>query len=356
MNDQPLLDGKIVRSADPLNLEMPFEKLESFLTPVELFYVRMHYAIPQVDRNKWRLRVEGEVEKPFELNYDEFTRLASKQVLATLECAGNSRSSLEPKVPGVQWGLGAVGNASWTGVPLSTLLDRAGVKPAAREVILEGADEDKVTEPLGPHGKVRFARSVPLAKAREDVLLACKINDVDLPAEHGFPVRAIVPGWYAVASVKWLERILVTGEPFTGFYQTLDYSYWRRVGDEYELEALREMPVKSEIARPVDGQTVPADSDVRVHGAAWTGGGEVVARVELSVDGGATWNETRLGEARPNAWRLWEYDWRTPATPGKRTLVARATDSKGRTQPARHDPDRLTYMINQLLPINVEVR
>ncbi|MDB6016637.1 MAG: yedY [Pedosphaera sp.] len=355
MNDQQLRDGKILRSADPLNLEMPFEKLEGFITPTELFYVRMHYAIPKIDRAKWRLRVEGEVEKAFELNYDEFTKLASKKVLALLECAGNTRNVLKPKVAGVQWGLGAVGNANWTGIPLSILLDRAGVKQTAREVILEGADEGPAELAGGPHGNVRFARSIPLAKAREDVLLAYKINDVDLPAEHGFPVRAIVPGWYAVASVKWLQRVIVIDRPFNGYYQTLDYGFWQRVNGNPELEALRKMPIKSEIARPMEGETVPVNSKVRVHGAAWTGEGEV-AKVELSVDGGATWNETKLGEAKPNAWRLWEFDWRTPAAAGKRTLIARATDSNGRTQPVEHDPDRGTYMINHLLPIHVEVR
>jgi DMSO/TMAO reductase YedYZ molybdopterin-dependent catalytic subunit len=355
MNDQQTRDERIVRSADPLNLEMPFEKLEGFITPTELFYVRMHYAIPKIDRTKWRLRIEGEVERGFELNYDELTKFASKKVVAMLECAGNSRIFLEPKVPGVQWGLGAVGNANWTGVPLSILLDRAGVKPTAREVILEGADEGPAELAGGPHGKVRFARSIPLAKAREDVLLAYKMNDVDLPAEHGFPARAIVPGWYAVASVKWLQRVIVIDRPFEGYYQTMDYASWKRDDGNPELEALRKMPIKSEIAQPVEGQTVPKNSKVRVHGAAWTGEGEV-AKVELTVDGGATWNETKLGEAKPNAWRLWELDWQTPVTAGKRTLIARATDSKGRTQPVEHDPDRGTYVINHILPIHVEVR
>ncbi|MDB6022372.1 MAG: yedY [Pedosphaera sp.] len=354
-NNQPLRDGKILRSAEPLNLEMPFEKLADFITPTDLFFVRMHYAIPKIDRAKWRLRVEGEVERAFEINYDELTRLASKKVLAMLECAGNTRCFLEPKAPGVQWGLGAVGNVNWTGVPLSILLDRAGVKPAAREVILEGADEGPAEDVKGPRGKVRFARSVPLAKARKDVLLAYKINDDDLPAEHGFPARAIVPGWYGVASVKWLRRVVVIDRPFNGYYQTLDYAYWKQVNGNAELEALREMPVKAEIARPTEGETVPVNSNVRVHGAAWTGEGEV-AKVELSVNGGATWNETKLGEARPNAWRLWEFDWRTPATAGKRALIARATDSHGRTQPVERDPDRGAYMVNHLVPINVEVR
>ena len=149
---------------------------------------------------------------------------------------------------GVQWGLGAVGNAEWTGVPLSILLDRAGVKANAREVILEGADDGPLEDPKAPRGNVRFARSIPLAKAREDVLLAYKMNDVDLPPEHGFPVRAIVPGWYAVASIKWFQRIIVTDKPFNGYYQTLDYAFWKR--RLAELVPLSEMQIKAEIARP----------------------------------------------------------------------------------------------------------
>jgi len=344
--------GKIVRSEEPLNLEMPFENLDGFITPTKLFYVRTHFPIPKIDKNEWRLRVEGEVEKPFEINYDELTKLESKKVPVTLECAGNNRNFLERKVKGVQWGLGAVGNAEWTGVPMAILLERAGVKSSAREIILEGADSGKLDDPKGPAGELKFARSIPLAKARDDVLLAYRINDVDLPAEHGFPVRAIVPGWYAVASIKWLTRIIITNKPFAGYYQTLDYAFW----EKNELVPLSEMPLKAEIARPFEGEVLPANSDVRVHGAAWTGNGEV-AKVELSADGGSTWNETKLlGESKPNAWRLWEFNWKTPARSGKATLIARATDSKGRTQPMKRDPNRGTYMINHLLPIAVEIR
>lgn len=349
-------DGKIVRSEAPLNLEMPFEKLDGFITPTKDFYVRCHFPVPKIDKKSWRLCVEGEIENPFELNYDELLKLEPRTIPATLECAGNSRNLLEPKVQGVQWGLGAVGNAEWTGVPLSTLLDRAGVKAGAVEVILEGADQGPLEEPKRPSGNVRFARSVPMAKAREDVLLAYKMNDVDLTAEHGFPVRAVVPGWYAVASIKWLQKIIVTDKPFTGYYQTLDYSYWERRGELAELVPISEMQIKAEIAQPKNCDVVAADSNVRVHGAAWTSEGEIT-KVELSLDGGASWTEAKLNEmpAR-NAWRLWEYDWRTPSMPGKQTLVARATDSRGQTQPAKRDPDRGTYMINHLLPIEVEVR
>lgn len=351
-----LRDGKIVRSEEPLNLEMPFEKLDGFITPTESFYVRTHFPIPKIDKKSWRLRVEGEVERPFELNYDELLKLEPRMIPATLECAGNSRNFLEPKVKGVPWGLGAVGNAEWTGVPLSILLDHAGVKAGACEVILEGADEGPLEESKRPAGSVQFARSVPIAKAREDVLLAYKINGADLPQQHGFPVRAIVPGWYAVASIKWLQKIIVTNKPFTGYYQTLDYSYWERRGKLAELVPISEMQTKAEIAQPAANEILPANSNVRVHGAAWTSEGEIT-KVEISVDGGATWKETKL-DARPtrNVWRLWEYEWRTPSKPGKQTLIARATDSRGRTQPAEHDPDRGTYMINHLLPVEVEIR
>src|SRR5205814_4461899 len=156
-----------------------FENLDGFITPTKSFYVRTHFPLPENDKNRWRLGVEGEVERPFEINYGELIKLESQKIPVTLECAGNNRNFLDPKVAGVQSGLGAVGNANWTGVPLSILLDRAGVKQTAREVILEGADEGPVELAGGPHGNVRFARSVPLTKARQDVLLAYKINDVD---------------------------------------------------------------------------------------------------------------------------------------------------------------------------------
>ena len=355
MQEETRRDGKIVRGEDPLNLEMPFENLDGVTTPTESFYVRTHFPIPKIDKNKWRLRIEGEVEKPLEIDYDELLKLELIKIPATLECAGNNRNFLEPKVKGVQWGLGAVGTAEWWGVPLSALLHRAGVKSSAREIVLEGADHGKLEDPKSPSGELNFARSIPLEKAR-DVLLAYKMNDVDLPPEHGFPVRAIVPGWYAVASIKWLQRIIVTNKPFNGYYQTLDYAFWKRRGDIAELVPLRELQIKAEIARPSEGETVAANSNVRVHGAAWTSDAEIT-KVELSTDGGSTWSEAKLiGESKPNAWRLWEFNWKTPAQPGKATLIARATDSKGRTQPTERDADRGTYMINHLLPVRVEVK
>ena len=349
-------DGRIIQSEQPLNLEMPFETLSEFITPTSGFYVRTHYPIPRIKKEEWRLRVEGEVEKPLELRYADLLNLEPHTVPVTLECAGNNRNLLTSKVKGVQWGLGAVGTAQWTGVPLGDVLDRANVKPNAREVILEGADEGQLEDPKAPPGKVRFARSIPLAKAKRDVLLVYRMNDAELAPEHGYPIRAIVPGWYAVASVKWLQRIVVTDRPFSGYYQTIDYAFWKRNGENAELEPLQELQVKAEIARPAEGEVVAASTSVRVHGAAWAGDGASIVKVEVSTDGGKTWKEATLEESAPNAWSLWEYNWQTPATAGQHTLIARATDSLGRTQPAERDLDRGTYMINHLLPITVEVK
>jgi DMSO/TMAO reductase YedYZ molybdopterin-dependent catalytic subunit len=357
-------DGRIVRSESPLNLETPFSTLDSFLTPTKSFYVRTHFPIPAIDRNAWWLQIEGEVEKPFAINYEQLKMLKSVTTPVTLECAGNNRNFLEPKVKGVQWHLGAVGTAEWTGVPLSTLLDRAIPKPNACEVILEGSDSGMLEDPKCPPGELKFARSIPLEKARRDVLLAYKMNGGELPPEHGFPVRAIVPGWYAMASVKWLQRLIVSDRPFTGYYQTIDYAYWRRSdyahwqrGEQLaELTPLTEIQIKAQIVRPAEREIVPASTSVSVHGAAWACDAEIT-KVELSTDGGATWNDAKLlGESTPNAWRFWQFDWRTPSQAGNHTLIARATDSLGRTQPAHRDPDRGTYMINHLLPIAIEVQ
>ena len=348
--------GLIVREDDPPNLEMPFATLDGFTTPNESFYVRCHSAIPEVAERDWSLSIEGAVENPLQLDYDELRKMESRAVPVTLECAGNNRIFLEPKVKGVQWALGAVGNAVWKGVPLAALLVRAKIRSSATEIILEGVDAGPVEKTPRPAGDVPFARSLPLGKAMDDVLLAYEMNGERLTAVHGFPLRAIVPGWYAMASVKWLRRIIVTDQPFAGYYQSIDYAYWERRGELATLVPITSMQVKAEIAWPVAGDVLPKDSDVRIRGAAWTSCAEIT-EVELSLDAGAKWeNAQLLGEHEENAWRLWQFAWRTPNKPGKQTLVARATDSFGRTQPLTHNPDRGSYMINHRLPIAVEVR
>lgn len=350
-----MLDGLIVREKEPLNLEMPFSTLNGFTTPNESFYVRCHFPIPEITASEWRLEVAGDVAAPFSLSYEELLALESRTIAATLECAGNNRIFLEPPVKGVQWELGAVGNAKWTGVPLSAVLTRAQLGPGAIEVILDGADEGEVDRTPRPSGKISYSRSLPLGKACDDVLLAYEMNGEKLTAAHGFPLRAIVPGWYAMASVKWLTRLIVTSKPFNGYYQSLDYSFWDRSGALPTLAPLTELQVKAEVARPVNGGTVPTNTTVKVRGAAWSCDADIT-KVEISVDSGTTWDGAQLVDSSvKNAWRLWEYNWRTPVHPGKQTLLARATDSRGRVQPFEHDANRGTYMINHVLPIEVEV-
>ena len=345
----------IIREKEPANLEMPFSALESFITPNHEFYVRSHFAMPKIDLARWRLRIEGAVARPLELSHADLggRRMITRPV--TMECAGNSRIFLQPKAKGVQWEMGAVGNAEWTGVSLGELLAEAGCAENACEVILEGADSGTIAEPPRPAGQVHYSRSLSLGKAGRDVLLALQMNGEPLTPAHGFPLRAIVPGWYAVASVKWLKRIIITDKPFNGYYQTLDYAVWKREGNQARLTSLSSIQTKAVIISPAKGETVPANSSVRLRGGAWTGNGEI-RKVDVSADNGKTWHEAKLlGDSKLNAWRLWEFNWKTPAQSGKATLIARATDSKGGTQPLERDPDRGSYMINHLLPVEVNV-
>jgi DMSO/TMAO reductase YedYZ molybdopterin-dependent catalytic subunit len=350
---QPAL---IVRSQDPVNLEFPFSAHESFITPNELFYVRSHFAVPQINGNEWRLRVAGAVNQELTLSLADLRALPSRTVTATLECAGNSRGLVRPELRGVGWELGAVSNAEWTGVPLAALLDRAGVRDAAVDVILEGTDRGNIAAEPGL-GEIHFSRSIPVAKARQqDVLLAYRMNGADLPANHGFPLRAVVADWYGVASIKWLQRISVSDRPFTGYFQTIDYTIFERRNGQPQMTPITEMQVKALISQPTASQTVGTNAEVRVHGAAWTGDA-AIARVEVSTNGGRTWQEARLlGQPAPHAWRLWEFSWRTPAQAGAVTLMARATDSRNRQQPMERDRDRRNYMVNHVLPVQVEVR
>ncbi len=345
----------ISRSMDPLNLEFPFATLDGFLTPNKLFYVRNHFAVPKVDVKSWRLRVEGAVAKPLELTYQDLLAMPTVTKPMTLECAGNGRMLLDVKVPGVQWGLGAVSTAEWTGVPLATLLERAGAVKNGIDVILEGSDGGVLKNEPKPQGALHFARALPMAKAMSDsVLLALKMGGADLSAEHGFPLRAVVGGWYGMASIKWLSRIVVTERPFLGYEQTINYGIWERRDGVPQLVPITTAQVKASIARPTRDEKIAAGKNYRIHGAAWAGEADV-AKVEISTDSGKTWQPARLlGRSVPLAWRLWEFTWTAPAA-GRHTLLARATDSRGNVQPLGRDANRRSYMINHVLPTPVEV-
>jgi DMSO/TMAO reductase YedYZ molybdopterin-dependent catalytic subunit len=349
--------GLTIRQKEPINLETVQDQLNTFLTPAELFYIRNHFPAPDLKIEQYALRVGGAVRQPLALSYRDLREMPSKTVVAALECAGNSRVFLVPSVPGAQWELGAVGNAEWTGVPLAALLERAGIATDVCEIVLEGADRGSPPEPPVPPGPISYARSLPLNKAQqEEVLIAYQMNGRDLRRDHGYPVRAIVPGHFGMASVKWLTRIEAVREPFQGYWQTSDYAYWDHLEGMPVRRPLAEMPIKSEIFRPRVYETIPTNQTYEVFGAAWTGESEVT-EVALSTDDGRTWNKAKfLDPVSRHAWRRWTYDWLTPQQPGKYTLLARAKDARGRVQPNQHDPNLGSYVINHALPIEVFVR
>ncbi|MEW5978597.1 MAG: sulfite oxidase [Acidobacteriota bacterium] len=336
---------------DPENSETPLSELRSWVTPNTFFFVRNHFDEPEIAASDWRLHVEGHVRTPKVWTWEELVALPERTVFATMECAGNGRSFLHPVEPGVQWGAGAVGHAEWTGVPLASVLERSRPLSDALEVLCEGADAG--TEPDHPE-PMRFARGLPLAKAlHPDTLLAFRMNGEPLSRSHGAPVRLIVPGWYGVCSVKWLARLQVLEEVFQGYFQSIKYTIRRRENGVERAVRLTRMPVKSHILRPSANADLEPGVN-RISGIAWAGE-ESVARVEVSLDGGATWQQAALvGPQAPYSWVLWEYLWEV-RRPGPYALLCRATSAAGESQPTEHDPLRGGYMINFLRPHPVRV-
>ncbi len=338
--------------AAPENSETPLESVRSWVTPRDWFFVRNHFDVPTIDLQRWELRVEGLVERPARWDWEALAGLPQRTLFATVECAGNGRSFLTKKEAGVQWGAGAIGHAEWTGVPVHLLLERAGLKPGASEVLFEGTDRGTESDHPEP---MPFSRSLPLEKAMHpDTLLATHMNGEPLEPSHGFPLRLFVPGWYGVSWVKWLTRIEVRDRPFDGYFQTTKYTVKRQTERGLERVIVGPMMVKSEIVRPSRGETLGVGVH-RVFGVAW-GGEDVVAGVDISVDGGTSWQPaTVIGPRAPYSWCLWEYPWKVEAA-GTYTLLARATSSGGRVQPVEHDPLNGGYLIHFSRPTAVEVR
>jgi sulfite oxidase len=350
----PGKEGIIVRSLRFLDLEMPMEHLNAWITPVPRFFVRNHMHEPStLDATEWRLNIGGEVEKPFTLSLAEFQRLPSHSVINTLECAGNGRAFQQPKVPGVQWQRGAVGTARFSGPRLRDLLQRAGVKTTGKHVMFHGLDDVP--------GKVPpFIRSIPIEKAMdEDTLVATQMNGVPLTKHHGFPARALVPGWIGAASCKWLAEIKVLDREFEGNFMNPAYRFPNqpiKPGEAVKPEdthPVTALGVKSVIAGPADGATIKAAS-FAIHGAAWAGEADIT-KVEVSTDSGSTWNPARLTtEYARYAWRLWSYACK-PAKAGDYVVMSRATDSQGRIQPATAAWNPSGYLYNAIDQVKVHV-
>jgi DMSO/TMAO reductase YedYZ molybdopterin-dependent catalytic subunit len=341
--------GLVVHRAHPLNCETSIPALiGGVVMPNAHFYVRNHFQVPRLDPTTWRLNVGGRVERPLSLSLRELRAMPSQTAVVTLECAGNGRSLLQPPVDGERWDVGAVSTAEWTGVPLAEVLDRAGIAADAREVLFRGADGGTVE---ASQEMVHFERSLTVEDAlHEKTLLAYVMNGEPLPVQHGYPVRLVVPGWYAVTSVKWLTDIEVVDTPFEGYFQRERYIYDRGNDGTMGGEPVRLQRVRSLITDPGEGEEIDC-GDVTVRGVAWSGAA-AIARVEVSV-GGGPWQDARLvGDVRPHSWRWWELMTRIDR-PGTVVLRARATDLGGRTQSEEPDWNRLGYGVNAIHQVAV---
>jgi sulfite oxidase len=346
----------IVRSARPVDLEMPLSGFADFITPLEHFFVRTHVYAPAVTLADWRLRVEGAVSNPLALSMEELKRFPATELVGVLECAGNGRAFYEPPVAGIQWRHGAVGNGRWRGARLADVLKKAGVNPAATEVVFDGADVPLGTMP-------DFQRSVPLKKALDPAtLLAWDMNGEALPTQHGFPLRAVIPGWAGDCWVKWITGIRVVNAEFDGFWMRSAYRYPERLaapGAAVAPEATRavtSLRIKSVIAAPENGAVVQVGKPLVISGTAWSGDTGPVAAVEISVDNGRAWKSTRLGgQSTRFGWRLWDFSW-TPSSPGYQTVLARARDAAGNVQPMSQEWNPSGYLWNVVPRIALDVR
>ncbi len=339
-----------VMTERPLNAETPAAALHSWITPNHVFFDRNQGAIPRrrIALARWRLSVEGEIQTPLAFSFDDIRRLPKAIAADTLECSGNGRSLLAEKSAGNPWTVGGVGNAVWGGVWLRDVLNQAGLKPAAAHVAFEGFDR-----PSGASG-VKFIRSIPLEKALSTTLLAYEMNGEPLPLKHGYPLRALALGWTGANCVKWLSRLTVMDRPFAGFFMDNVYRVFQKGQDPATGEKVTGIKLKSIITQPLAGETLCAGTVV-VLGAAYAGT-DRVAGVDLSFDDGTTWRAAQLiGPDEPFAWRQWQYVW-TGAGTGEYTLMARATDGRGRRQPMQAAWNVLGYGNNGVREHAVSVR
>lgn len=340
--------GLVPVTERPFNAESPLSVLAAATTSTEQFFVRSNFDLPEIDPQKFRLTIGGSVRNPLALSLSDLRALPRHQLAVTFECAGNGRKYMRPLPEGVSWNLGAVSTAHFAGVRLCELLQRAEVHEKVREILFVGADGGAIE----PGREIRFERSIPLDRAlHPDTLLAMEMNGAPLTPSHGFPLRLVVPGWYGVASVKWLAEIRAIEQPFAGHFQAEKYIYVGEPGVP-ENAPVREMRVRSLIAEPPDGARCPVGRTVELAGTAWSGSGRI-ASIEVSTDGGASWLAARpLPGAGEYAAVPWRFSWR-PTHAAKYTVMCRATDAAGNVQPLTPPWNRLGYGNNAVHAITV---
>jgi sulfane dehydrogenase subunit SoxC len=336
------------------NHGMPLEALQWSITPVGLHYLLIHYDIPFIDPGAWRLTVTGRVRRELSLTLDQVRGRRKVTVPATFECAGNGRAQLTPRPITQPWVLEAVGTAEWTGTPLRALLEDAEIEEDAAEVVFTGTDRG-----MEKGVEQDYERSLSLDEAMlDDVLLAYEMNGMPLLPQHGAPLRLLVPGWYGMTNVKWLRSIAVVSEPFHGYQMERAYRMWASE-DDPGVPITRIMPrslmVPPGIPEFLSRHRILAPGPCRLEGRAWSGWGPI-AGVEVSTDGGGTWEDATLGDQPgPWAWHSWSYHWRTPS-PGTHDVCSRATDAAGNLQPLDPSWNVGGYANNAVQVVTVEVR
>jgi len=336
------------------NHGLPLEALRYDVTPVGLHYLLAHFDIPFVEESSWRLTVGGHVRNEISLGLDELKDRPRVTLACTLECAGNGRARLSPRPISQPWFEEAVGTAEWTGTPLRPLLEKAGIEDGAVEVVFTGLDR-------GLQGGVehRYERSLPLEEAlHPEMLLAYEVNGQPLPPQHGFPLRLIVPGWYGMTHVKWLDRITVVTEAFQGYQQAAQYR--QKQSEDDPGEPVTRMLPRSLLIPPgipdfPQRQRFLEAEPCTLEGRAWSGWAPI-ARVEVSVDGGGSWEDAELGEAVGEfGWSRWSFDWED-VQPGEYVLCSRATDGAGNVQPVEPEWNYLGHGNNPVQRVAVTVR
>ncbi|MDT8861954.1 sulfite oxidase [Alkalihalobacillus sp. MEB130] len=339
------------RRLQPENLETPISFLETNTMPPELFYKRNHFSYPSLTYSNYWLPINGSVVTPKVFSLEEIAKLPAKTLKVILECAGNKRSYFEPKTYGEQWEKGGISQGYWTGVPLKTFLESTGITQTAKEVLVEGYDKGKRTDMKNEYP---YARSLPLDKAlHPDTLIAYEYNYHPIPFEHGYPLRLIVPSWYGMASVKWIKQISVISSEFKGPYQSVDYVYYPNKENEDNAFPVTKMNVNSTIQTPLNMEELNTGSHI-IKGIAWTGVGSIL-KVEVSLDAGQTWIETDLQSPSDNySWTEWSYEWSTYEA-GEYTIMSKATDSFGRTQPTEAFWNQKGYGYHAIDQIKVKV-
>ncbi len=349
MPEQDPTAGLVVVNTRPPNAESPAAALAHAVTPSAAVYLRTNFGLPNVDALAGGLAVGGAVDRPLLVPWDELRAMPQRAVTATMECAGNDRALVRPLPEGEPWRTGAVSTAEWTGVPLADLLRLAGVRADAVEVLATGADAGPRAD-AGTPDPVRFARSLPRAEAlAPDPLVALAMNGDPLPPAHGAPARLVVPGWYGMASVKWLARLDALTAPYDGYFQRRRYVY----DDGEGVRPVARMRVKSFVVAPADGARVPR-GPVTVWGWAWSGGG-AIAEVAVATAGGGAWLPAALEPGpSPHAWTRWEVTVRLDA-PGRYLLRSRARDASGAAQPEVPPWNRLGYGNNAVRAVAVDV-